>query len=67
MDLGDASKRRRIYIVLIHQKVLRDDIKSNKALEEVLISTLGTMKTKGPPPDPSFVYFIDFKFVSLLF
>ena len=52
LALGDAAKRRRIYILVIHHSILRQDIDSNDKLESVLQKTINTMKTVGPPPDP---------------
>ena len=53
LELGDCTRRRRIYIAIVHRQVLRDDIQSDKALEIVLQRTLDRLKVIGPPPDPS--------------
>lgn len=54
LELGDACKRRRIYIILIHQRVLRNDIDSDDRLEEVVVATIRSLKITGSPPDPFF-------------
>ena len=53
LQLGDCTRRRRIYIAVIHRRVLRGDIDSEKTLEVVLQKTLDKLKVIGPPPDPS--------------
>ena len=54
-QLGDATRRRRVYIILVHKKVLRDDIGSADKLEKVLASTIESMKVLGNPPLRCFV------------
>ena len=52
--LGDASKRRRVYIIIVHRSVLRPEIATHAKLEKVLNETLGRMELPGQaPPDPS--------------
>ena len=50
LELGDACKRRRLYIALINRKVLRRDIDSPAALERVLVATVNRLKVVGSPP-----------------
>lgn len=50
LELGDACKRRRVYIALINRKVLRRDIDSPAALEQTLVATLNRLKVVGSPP-----------------
>lgn len=54
LELGDACKRRRIYIILINVKVLRNDIDSDDRLEEIVVATIRSLKIVGSPPDPFF-------------
>ena len=51
--LGDAAKRRRIYILAIHRSVLRADIRSHQQLEAALEATLSKIQLPGDQhPDP---------------
>ena len=52
LALGDVAKRRRIYILVIHRKILRKDITSNAALERVLQEMVEHLKVEVPAPDP---------------
>lgn len=52
IEIGDYTRRRRIYIILIHAKVIRNDVNSNGALELVLHKTLEKLKVIGKPSDP---------------
>ena len=52
--LGDASKRRRVYIIILRRNVLNPEIGSRAKLENVLLETLGRLELPGEvPPDPS--------------
>ena len=51
--LGDACKRRRVYIAIVHRSVVRPEISTHAKLEKVLTETLGRMELPGQvPPDP---------------
>lgn len=52
MELGDVTRRRRIYIAVIHESVLRRGINSNARLEEELNKTIDSLKVVGKPPNP---------------
>ena len=52
LALGDVATRRRIYILVIHRKILRKDITSNAALERVLQEMVEHLKVEVPAPDP---------------
>ena len=54
-DIGDYCKRGRIYIAMVHTKVLRDDITSNSSVEITLRSTVDLLKVAGRPLDPFLV------------
>lgn len=58
LELGDACKRRRVYIALINRRVLRRDIDSPEALERVLVATLNRLKVVGSPPSAFLVYMV---------
>lgn len=53
--LGDVQKRRRVYILAIHQSVLRSDITTHRALESCLENTLEKMQATVVPkfPEPT--------------
>ena len=58
LELGDACKRRRVYIALINRKVLRRDIDSPAALEQTLVATLNRLKVVGSPPSAFLVLMV---------
>ena len=52
LALGDVAKRRRIYILVIHRKILRKDIDNNATLERVLKEMVERLKVDVPAPNP---------------
>lgn len=52
--LGDATKRRRVYVVIVRKDVVRPEIKSHVGLTRALLNTLMVMvRGSEPSPDPS--------------
>ena len=54
-EIGDYCNRKRVYIAMVHTKVLRDDISSNSSMESTLRNTLDLLKVVGRPSDPFLV------------
>ena len=54
LSLGDASKRRRVYVVIVRKDVVRPGIRSHIGLTRALLNTLQMMvRRRGEdPPDP---------------
>ena len=50
--LGDYTRRRRVYIILIHRKVAIDKVKSHKTLEIRCQETLDKLKEPEVTLDP---------------
>ena len=58
-ELGDATRRQRVYIIAIHKRVRRNDLTTHEKLEKALVKQLHLLKSKHRP-EPTLICTIVF-------